>query len=280
MMATPPLARLERIIVCSDGSEFSAGAERVAVAAAAALGTQLVGMTMVRTNPEYEALAPELVRRAEEEARRTVGAVGKAAAAAEVPFAPLVARGDDPYREIVESARVAAADLIVMGRRGRRGLARLMVGDATAKVAGNAACPVLVVPKAAAMWRRRVVLCTDGSDCSDAALAAAARLAVAGGLPVTVVGALVPSHSPARQQDGAEAVRRAVAALGRHGLAAEGVERPGEADQVIVDACVAAGGDLIVMGTHGRTGLGKAVLGSVSERVIGKAACPVLVVKA
>ena len=38
--------------------------------------------------------------------------------------------------------------------------------------------------------------------------------------------------------------------------------------------------DLIVVGTHGRTGFGKALLGSVSERVIGKAKCAVLVVKA
>ena len=38
--------------------------------------------------------------------------------------------------------------------------------------------------------------------------------------------------------------------------------------------------DLIVVGTHGRTGFGKVLLGSVSERVIGKAKCAVLVVKA
>jgi nucleotide-binding universal stress UspA family protein len=48
---------------------------------------------------------------------------------------------------------------------------------------------------------------------------------------------------------------------------------------VILDQARKAGADLIVVGTHGRTGLDRLLMGSVAERVIGFADCPVLVVK-
>jgi nucleotide-binding universal stress UspA family protein len=53
----------------------------------------------------------------------------------------------------------------------------------------------------------------------------------------------------------------------------------GRPDEAIVKFAEDVGADLIVMGSHGRTGLSKILLGSVAERVIGQAACPVLVVK-
>lgn len=274
-----PLGRFEKLLVCTDGSEFSAGAVRVAVAMATKTQAHLTALAMVRTNPEYEALAGALVEKAATEARANVAAVAKLATAAGIACTPMVVSGEDPHREIVTQAEALDVDAVVMGRRGRRGLARLMVGDATAKVVGMAKCSVFVVPKAAEMWSRRVLLATDGSRCSDAAAVAAARIAECCTMPVTVVSALVPSHNAARRQEGRDAVARTVEQLRRQGVAAEGLTVEGEADQVVVDAAAATGADLIVVGTHGRTGLGKVLIGSVSERVIGKAACPVLVVK-
>lgn len=275
-----PLARFEKLLVCTDGSEFSEGAVRVGTALAAKSGATMIAMTMVRTNAEYEVLAAGHLREAEDKAQAIVAAVQRQAEAEGVRCMPLVAHGEDPYREIVNRAEALNVDVIVMGRRGRRGLARLMVGDATAKVAGMAKCSTLVVPKAARMWQSSILLATDGSRSSDGAAVSAARVARACGIPVTVVGALVPSHNEARHQEGRAAVERTVSLLAAEGLDVEGMAIPGEADQVIVDACRAKGADLIVMGTHGRTGLGKVLIGSVSERVLGKAECPVLVVKA
>jgi nucleotide-binding universal stress UspA family protein len=91
---------------------------------------------------------------------------------------------------------------------------------------------------------------------------------------------LVPSHSERRQQEGREAVERTTAQLLLEGLEVDGVALPGEADDVIIALAEKIGADLIVVGTHGRTGFGKVLLGSVAERVIGKAKCAVLVVKA
>ena len=92
----------------------------------------------------------------------------------------------------------------------------------------------------AGMWRNRIVLGTDGSRFSDAAAVSAAKIADCCTAPITVVSALVPSHSPQRQQEGRETVERTLAQFMRDEL----------------------------------------VLGSVSERAIGKAKCAVLVVRA
>ncbi len=274
-----PLARFERILVATDGSDFSAGAVRVAIAMAAKSGAHLHVMTMVRTNPEYEALAPELVRRAAIEAKQHLDEVEDQAERAGLGCSTHLRHGDVPHGEIVAQAEELNVDLVVMGRRGRRGLARLMVGDATAKVIGAAPCSVLVVPQAAGMWRRHIVLGTDGSRFSDAAAVAAAKIAACCEAPITVVTALVPSHTERRQQEGREAVARTVALLREEGLTVEGQSLPGEADQVIIEVAADRRGDLIVVGTHGRTGFGKVLLGSVSERVVGKSPCAVLVVR-
>src|SRR5262249_3506094 len=145
---------------------------------------------------------------------------------------------------------------------------------------GSAQCSVLSVPIGAAMWQKRILLGTDGSHFADAAALYAVKIAHYGMTPITVVSALVPSHSKLRQQEGREAVERTTIQLGQDGLDVEGEVLPGEADDVIIKLANEKRADLIVVGTHGRTGFGKALLGSVTERVIGKAKCCVLVVKA
>jgi nucleotide-binding universal stress UspA family protein len=55
--------------------------------------------------------------------------------------------------------------------------------------------------------------------------------------------------------------------------------RVGRPEEAIVESAKDHGADLIIMGSHGKTGLERLLVGSVSERVIGSAECPVLVVK-
>jgi nucleotide-binding universal stress UspA family protein len=79
-----------------------------------------------------------------------------------------------------------------------------------------------------------------------------------------------------------EAQRGMAAALARvtaAGLTGESVVLYGVPFQEIIDAAKARQVDLIVMGTHGRTGLMHVLLGSVAERVVQHAPCPVLVVR-
>jgi len=279
-MQLSPLARFEKILVATDGSAFSADAVKVAIAMCAKSGAHLYAFSMVLTNPEYEAIAPELVQKASEDVKAHLEGIVAEAARHGVGATMLMRPGDHPDVEIVAAADKINADLIGMGQQGRRGLARMMVGDATIRVIGAANCSVLSVPVGAAMWHNRILLGTDGSRFADAAAVSAAKIAHCCEAPITVVSALVPSHSKLRQQEGRDAVERTTAQLRRDGLDVEGVALPGEADDVVIKLAEEKGADLIVVGTHGRTGFGKVLLGSVSERVIGKAKCAVLVVKA
>ena len=274
-----PTGRFEKILLATDASGFGAGAVRVAIAFAKKSGARIIAMTMVRTNPEYEAYAHDLVERAEEDAWNYLETVVASAAAAGVTCEPMLRRGEDPSREIVEAEVEIHPDLLVTGRRGSRGLARMAVGDATIKAIGHGHCSVLVVPRAAEMWTRQILIGTDGSRYGDAAAVAAGAVARTCAVPVTVVGAMVPSHSETRQEDGRRAVERTVALLQKEGIEAEGVIAPGEADTVIVATAQSRNADLIVLGSYGRTGLGRALVGSVCERVIGQALCPVLAVR-
>jgi len=63
------------------------------------------------------------------------------------------------------------------------------------------------------------------------------------------------------------------------GLLCDYTIRPGVPFQVIIDTARTAHIDLIIMGTHGRTGLRHVLVGSVAERVVRLAPCPVLVVR-
>lgn len=275
-----PLARFEKILVATDNSPFSADAVKVAIGMCAKSGAHLYPFAMVLSNPEYETQAPELVQKATEDAKAHLQSIVAEAARQGVASTMLMRLGDSPDREIVAAADEIDADLIAMGQQGRRGLARMMVGHATVKVIGAARCSVLAVPVGAGMWQNRILLGTDGSRFSDAAAVSAAKIAHCCAAPITVISALVPSHSEQRQKEGREAVARTTAHLLRDGLEVEGVALPGEADEVIIRLAEEKGADLIVVGTHGRTGFGKVLVGSVSERVIGKAKCAVLVVKA
>ena len=86
--------------------------------------------------------------------------------------------GAEPYVEIVDEARERAADLIVIRRRGKRGLlANLLVGEMVFKVLAHAPCSVLVVPRGMPMWTRRVLVGIDPHAPDATLLAQAAALA-------------------------------------------------------------------------------------------------------
>ncbi|MFA6311821.1 MAG: universal stress protein [Sterolibacterium sp.] len=274
-----PIGRFEKILLATDGSEFSAGAARAAIHLARACGGKLTAMSMVLGNPEYDTLAPKLVAKALAEARMTLEQVKVEAKAAGIECATQLRQGEDPHKEIVAASEELQADVVVMGRRGRRGLARLMVGDATAKVVGNAHCSVLVVPRDADLGTARILLATDGSRYADAAAVTASGLARHLGLPVSVISVKVPSHSDSRRAEAETIVSRVVEFLGKEGIAVDGRTGEGEVADVVAAAARATGADIIVISSYGRTGWGRALLGSNGERIIGKAECAVLVAK-
>lgn len=273
-----PMARFERIVLASDGSEFSVGAERVAMAMATRYNAKLYIVGVAVFNPVYATSVPELRQESHAMAERNVASA--VALAKGLDYEVIIQEADDPYKGIIEAAETQRADLIVMGRRGRRGLAQVMVGDATVRVMGHAPCNVLVVPKGAHACEAAILVATDGSRYGDAAALTAGKLARASGLPLTVVSAVMASHSQKRRQEAVMAVQRVKDALHEEAIEVETMVPEGtRAEDVILDKAKEKGVDLIVLGTHGRTGLQRVLVGSIAERVIGGAECPVLAVK-
>ena len=140
----------------------------------------------------------------------------------------------------------------------------------------------------------RIVVPTDFSSCGEAAWATALRAARGFGAEVVLVHVVVDTPRFAEGAGGADlratlqdaqqwAEREAgerVSAARAAGIAARSVVLTGVPQQQILDVASAEGVDLIVIGTHGRGGLERALLGSVADHVIRLAPCPVLSVRA
>lgn len=276
-MANP--MTMKHILFATDGSEFSAGAQRVAIALARRCGARLTAMTIVLSTQDLEGVGTQGLReQLEREAQTILDGVASAAGAAGVGCTTQLVYGDQPHQEIVATAGELDADLIVLGRRGKRGLARFMVGHATAQVAGLAPCPVLMVPRAGELWQRRILLASDGSAVAAGAEALAIDLARLCQLPLSLISVTSPSHNAERKAAAQATLDQLLARVRTAGLEGEALLTEGRPEEVVVATAANRGADLIVVGSRGRTGLKRLLLGSVSERIMGLAQGPVLIV--
>lgn len=273
-----PLARFDHLLLATDGSEVSTGAVRAALHMASRCGAKLTVMHMARTLPDYAMFNPDGVRQAEEAGRAVLSEVERQAGTECVNCVPVLRYGDEPVREIAAQAEESQADLLIMGRRGVHWLERLMLGEAAARVVGHVHCSVLVVPTQSGMWERGILLAVDGSRFADAAAVAAGILAKRCGVPVTVLSVCANDDLKC---DLVQAMADRVRDLLRQdGVAADSVVKEGNPAQAIVAAAAENDCDLIVVGSHGRSGLDRLLMGSVSQQVVIQAKCPVLVAKA
>lgn len=227
------------------------------------------------------------IARAEEEIRATRGAL---------EIEPVLLRGR-PASVIVDQARAADADLIVLGHRGLGTWQSRMLGSVSAEVVDHAPCPVLVVRDD---QLGPVVLADDGSLDAHAAGEVVAGWPLFRGLPVTVVGVAhgaIPSaawvaplmleESMSRYTEVVDAERRirssgceaTVERLRAAGIDAVVEIRQGDPAHEIVSAAQSAGAGLVVLGTRGLTGLRRLLIGSVARNVLLSAPCSVLVVR-
>ena len=130
----------------------------------------------------------------------------------------------------------------------------------------------------------RILAATDFSLCSLAALEYAEELARRFDVSLLLLHATGAPSMPAEVHGpsgdaAAYALTRSVERLREHGLTVRGLLRPGSAADEIVRTAEVERASLIVMGTHGRTGVVRVLMGSVAERVVREARCPVLTVR-
>lgn len=264
-----------RLLMATEGSEFDVGVERMAFALAKHCQLPLAAVLPLFSNPEYEALAPQIAAQAEQEAAVTVAKLREQANTAQVTFDPRVRRGDEPYREIVAEAQAQNSEVLIIRRRGKRGLlANLLVGEMVSKVVAHAPCHVLIVPPEASMWSQRVLVAADPAEDGCPIVAIAAGVAAQCGLPLHVVSVVAAEGLRSQAQ---AAVTKLAEQAHSNGVTAQGEVRVGKPFTEILAAREASNSDLIVVGSRGDSHIGRALVGGVAQKVMGLSEYPVLV---
>lgn len=206
-------------------------------------------------------------------------------------------RAGQPVREILRYADENACDMIVMGTHGRQGIRRAIAGSVAEGVLRRADVPVFTVQDDGESGDptpyERILLPTDGSQQSEAALEPAVAIAAAFDATIHVVGVVDvntvaaqselanPNVISGQLRDQCEAATERVAErIEEAGIDGERVILEGAPSDAILDHSREADCDLIVMSTHGRTGLERALVGSTTERTVRRAEMPVVSVAA
>jgi nucleotide-binding universal stress UspA family protein len=228
---------------------------------------------------------------------------------AESEMAALVPRRDTPLR-IRQLVRVAPevergifdlaesedVDLLVLGTHGRRGAAHLLIGSTAAELLRRSERPVLVVPSRSerrAGRLRRILAPTDFSTPARHAVAHARELAASCDAALELFHVLPNLEVPLPMNPGsfgagivADLEPQARAALEELAAAPGAAARTeiavwqGPAAASILNRASETDADLIVIATHGHSGLDRLLLGSVTEKVARLSPCPVLVLPA
>lgn len=195
-----------------------------------------------------------------------------------------------PIAEVEEASK--NADLLVLGAHSGNRFAGSFFGTRAVKVAAVSHCPVAVIPKRFESVVPGVAVGVDGSEAAQTAIAFAAEEASRRGVPLIAVYAWMPPLTPGLEYLWSEELvesQRAAAeeaiAIGTAGLVQrypdlqiqrEIVQAPPVA--ALVQA--AEGAEMLVVGSRGRGGLGRLLLGSVSHGVLQALPCPVVVTRA
>jgi nucleotide-binding universal stress UspA family protein len=200
-----------------------------------------------------------------------------------------------PAEAIVEYAQAVDVDTIVMGTHGRSGLKRLFMGSVASAVLRSSSVPVIVVREEARLLSAApasILVPIDGSECSARALDAAITLAESLSAELVICYVVDLAHAAAMTAGEPELIGAFVDVLEEEGkrVVGQGVQRasahvsalsrvaqgfPVAQIEKIADEIQPA---FIVLGTHGRSGVSRLVMGSVAEGVVRTSKVPVVVV--
>jgi nucleotide-binding universal stress UspA family protein len=281
---------LDDILVPTDGSECAATAVSYASDLANTYGATVHTLCVADARTLENAPHRERMREQRTElAERTCAEF----AAAGVQATQAVRTGV-PHEAILEYATEQGVDLVVMGTHGRTGVERYLLGSVTEKVVRLSDAPVLTVKSmaedAVTYPYEDVLVPTDGSDGAAAATDLAvdvastygARLHALSVVDTMAMGLDVRSDAVVERLEGE--ARRAVETVERRAAdtavaATETAVERGTPHGTIRSYAEANGIDLVVMGTHGRSGLERYLLGSVAEKTVRTSPAPVVTVR-
>ena len=210
-----------------------------------------------------------------------------------------------PEEQISKFALETHADLLITGTQGWTGIDRMLIGSVAERVICEAPCPVLTIrsqkevgveqenlPKGAkTSVPKHVLVPVDFSDCSLDAFEYAAQIARWFDTSVTLLHSVEPlSYSldfnlthPIEDQELRQKVELRLAdlvgVLKKEGLSADYQLGNKPAVETILNTISDTQVDLVVMGTHGRRGLSRLIMGSITASVLRRSSCPILTLK-
>ncbi|MDM8557221.1 universal stress protein [Candidatus Parabeggiatoa sp. HSG14] len=275
---TSPLRQLDKILLATDGSKFSAAAEQEAISLSRLLDSHLYIMSVVHGFPEDDTLNLQyLIEQEEEKAHRYMDAIKSKAVG--IKCENILRNGEVPYQEIVDTAEEQQVELIVMGRRGKKNMLRFLIGASTTKVIDNAHCSVLVTPRDSKIEGKNILLAVDASLYNDRITITAINLAKRLKAPITLISIVYDEHDEKHRQDAEKMLERTKKLMEAECLSVKNQTVTDKYAENIAKTAQNIGCDLILIDSYGLTGLKKLLLGNISEQVISLAQCAVLVVK-
>jgi nucleotide-binding universal stress UspA family protein len=252
-------------------------------------GCRVTAAAVVPPPPEGLGEAgPELEARLQSPYGKALTSCQEWAASRGISLETLLVKGE-PHEALSAAARDYSCDLVVIGKRGHDLPPGAQMGRVTERVIGYCPTDVLVVPVRGSLNISRLLLPVDGSRFSRRAAVQALGLAGESGSTLLVMSVLdappgfmteVPEVAHDLLNNLENLVGEVAQKAADQGVPCETRVAVGSTYRIIVELAGEWEAGLIVMGSHGRTGLKRLLMGSVTERVVGQAPCPVLVVKA
>jgi len=295
---------IKRILLATDFSRWARRAEDYACALACSWRASLTVLCVAEfppgLNPDYpvnQQYLADLLKNASSQLDDLKGRAERRGIAITTRMASGI-----PSEEVIAAAQAEDSDLIVVGTRGRTGLAHVLLGSTAERVIRGAPCPVLTVRTEQAdnedgsvlsrpVTLERILVPVDFSDCSLDALQYAVVVAQQAQASLMLLHVLEPvsygldfdlGHFRSREDVRESWTKRLEKLAATHQHPHMPIEyrlRGGFPSDSILDAAKTLPCDLIVMGTHGRRGISHTISGSVAEAVLRKAHCPVIAVR-
>ena len=289
----------ERILVPLDGSALAEVALPYAELLSGKLGSEVV-LICVRDagDSASQRISQVYLEKMVEAAREGIRRVRQQPGGIEIKSAVQVG---NPAGEIVEYARREKVDLIVMATHGRSGVKDWPLGNVAEKVARATDRPILLVRVNGAAGTlhgdaimTKIIVPLDGSREGEAALPYVEQLASKLGARVILLQVVATGYMGlgytyvvyTEQQIASdtalakEYLEKIASRLRPSGIITESVLRQGNAAEEIVDLADKTSAGVVAMSTHGRSGIGRWVFGSVAEKVLHGGTKPLLLVRA
>lgn len=289
------------ILTATDFSEYSKVALDICLGVTKCMKTKLYLLHIIEKFPhDYKHLLSsaahaDMKQKLEVEAMEKMKAMLPEGLLAAGHIVPIVRFGK-PFNEIIQIAKEKKVDLLAVGTKGKAGVDRVILGSVAERIARKAFCPVMVVRGKKYVGFKRIIVPVDLSDCSRIALEYAVATARAHKSKLTVLHVyeesfVEPYVNAANSEEEAGEIIKEIERVNEtkydeflktvdfSGVEYEKLLKKGIPAFDIVEIAMEQQANLIVMGTHGRSGIRHILIGSTAEEVVRTVHCDIIIVK-